>query len=166
MLLLYILAESQWIQPAITINIPDSRNAQTPLKEQLNGDELFICMDSNSKYLKRNMIWDTHTTFWKYTPNIHKARHAILGSSTTPQCLLIHTGVNDTGNKAAHQVANELLELVANIRKQFRNMRIVLSEIFQRNDRVDSVVVEARGAFHTQVTTQNVNLTLWVGGWV
>ena len=137
------IPESQCIQPAITINIPDSRNAQTPLKEQLNGDELFICMDSNSKYLKRNMIWDTRTTIWKYTPNIHEATRAILGCSTAPKCFLIHTGVNDTDNKAAHQVANEFLELVTNIRKQFGNVRIVLSEISPRNDRVDSVVVEA-----------------------
>ena len=137
------IPDLQCIRPANTTDTPKSRNAHTPSKEKLNGDELFICMDSNSKYLKRNMIWDTRTTIWKHTSNIYEATRAILGCSMAPKCFLIHTGVNDTDNKAAHQVAKELLELVTNIRKQFGKVRIVLSEISPRNDRVDSVVVEA-----------------------
>ena len=113
--------------------------------------ELLICMDSNSKYLKREKIWNPRTTTWKHTANINEAAKVISNCATAPKCFLIQTGVNDTDSKAGHLVASELIALIRKIRHKFGDVRIVLSEITPRNDRGDSVVMEANAIIKQQL---------------
>ena len=101
--------------------------------------ELLICFDSNGKFIERKKLWKVDKSDFKRCATLHSVSQVI--ESGTPghgiQYLLLNVGTNDLDNKDHVQVFDEMKFLLEQIRKKYRGIKIIVSEIIPRNDSRD-----------------------------
>ena len=113
-----------------------------PSNPQSKQLDILMCFDSNGRYIDRRKLWKVNNSEYRNCGTIHEVSNTIKEEKYNKglKYILLNVGVNDIDKKDHDQVLEEMELLIREIRTQFPDIKLIISEITPRNDERDKEV--------------------------
>ena len=121
----------------------EKRSEKYSLKQDFT-QSILLFMDSNRKFLSENKLSPDRNRPLKIIPcgDLSELQEKINIINEATELIHIHTGVNDLDLKTIDTVHEELLSTITQLRSNFPEIKIILSEITPRFDSFDRDVLK------------------------
>ena len=108
------------------MSVNSNDQSQTRIKSRFhNNPEKILLMDSNKKFFGEHFLYSDRNKRFKIIPcsDLSELKENIECLHEDLQILYIHTGVNDLDLKPVHEIHDDLLTIMGNIKRRTPTMR-------------------------------------------
>ena len=112
-----------------TSTATDSRNSNRTIASGNDTLELFLCFDSNGRYVDRKKLWKKNGSEYKQCGTLRKVSEELAKLPyKNIKYFLISVGTNDLDSKDHQQVLGELERLINDTSVKYPGIKFIINE--------------------------------------